>query len=75
MKKPLNLVRTEDEKLKSIANKKTLYPRMWNGQSSKKHTRLTKRNAQRKQKKLCDISHADTTDLWRSKEVALLTKP
>ena len=31
-------------------------------------------DAQREQKKSRDTSHADTTDLWRSKKVALSAK-
>ena len=36
---------------------------------------MIEKDAQRKQKKLRDTSHADTTDLLRSKEVVLLAKP
>ena len=45
-----------------------------NGQRNNKHTRLIERDDQRKWKKSRDTSHADITDLWRSKEVALLAK-
>ena len=36
---------------------------------------MIKGDAQRKWKNSCDTSRADTTDLWRSKEVMLLAKP
>ena len=47
---------------------------MSNGQPSNKHTRLVKGDAQREWKKSHDTLRADTTDLWRFEEIALLAK-